>query len=153
MSLPRNVVLVGDVRKRLAELPAESVDCVMTSPPYFQLRNYGRPEQIGLEANVEAWADELRLVMRDVARVLKPGGSLWLNVGDSYSRHTRYGTPPKSLLLGPEPLFFGGCDFPSLLFGLAVSFERLTLETLGEVPDQHPHGIITVFWNRGRAAG
>ena len=43
MSLPRNVVLVGDVRERLAELPDGSVDCVMTSPPYFQLRNYGRP--------------------------------------------------------------------------------------------------------------
>jgi site-specific DNA-methyltransferase (adenine-specific) len=102
VSLPRNVVLVGDVRQRLAELPAGSVDCVMTSPPYFQLRNYGRPEQIGLEANIEAWSDELRLVMRDVARVLKPGGSVWLNVGDSYSRHTRYGTPPRACCLAPN---------------------------------------------------
>ncbi len=101
---PRGVVLVGDARQRLAELPAASVDSVMTSPPYFNLRNYGAPGQIGLEAHVEGWVDELRLVMRGVARVLKPTGSLWLNVGDSFSRHDRYGAPPKSLLLGPERL-------------------------------------------------
>jgi len=52
MSLPRNVVLVGDARQRLAELPAGSVDCVVTSPPYFNLRDYGATGQIGLEDNV-----------------------------------------------------------------------------------------------------
>jgi site-specific DNA-methyltransferase (adenine-specific) len=104
MSLPRNTVLIGDVRRRLAELPPSSVDCVLTSPPYFQLRDYGSPGQIGLEASVDAWVDELRLVMRAIARVLKPSGSLWLNIGDSFSRHPRYGAPPKSLLLGPERL-------------------------------------------------
>lgn len=129
MSVPRNVVLVGDVRQRLAELPAGSVDCVMTSPPYFQLRNYGSPKQIGLEANVEAWADELRLVMRDVARVLKPGGSLWLNVGDSYSRHTRYGTPPKSLLLGPERLVLALCRDGWIVRNRVAWVKRNTMPT------------------------
>ena len=129
MSLPRNVVLVGDVRQRLAELPAGSVDCVMTSPPYFQLRNYGSPEQIGMEANVEAWADELRLVMRDIARVLKPGGSLWLNVGDSYSRHTRYGTPPKSLLLGPERLVLALCGDGWIVRNRVAWVKRNTMPT------------------------
>jgi site-specific DNA-methyltransferase (adenine-specific) len=104
MSLPRNVVLVGDARQRLAELPAGSVDCVVTSPPYFNLRDYGTTGQIGLEDHVSGWVDELRLVMRAVARVLKPSGSVWLNVGDAFSRHDRYGAPPKSLLLGPERL-------------------------------------------------
>jgi site-specific DNA-methyltransferase (adenine-specific) len=103
-NLPRNTVLVGDVRERLRELPDNVVDAVITSPPYFQLRDYQAKGQIGLEADIDGWVDELRLVMRDVARVLKPGGSVWLNVGDSYSRHPRYGTPPKSLLLGPERL-------------------------------------------------
>ena len=51
-----------------------------------------------------AGSGELREVMRELARVLKPSGSVWLNVGDSYSRHLRYGAPPKSLLLGPERL-------------------------------------------------
>ncbi len=129
MSLPRNVVLVGDVRQRLAEMPAASVDCVMTSPPYFQLRNYGSPEQIGLEANVEAWADELRLVMRDIARVLKPGGSVWLNVGDSYSRHTRYGTPSKSLLLGPERLLVALSDDGWIVRNRVAWVKRNTMPT------------------------
>jgi site-specific DNA-methyltransferase (adenine-specific) len=103
-SVPRNTVLVGDARQRLAGLPAASVDCVVTSPPYFNLRSYGMPGQVGLESHVTEWVEALRLVMWAVARVLKPTGSLWLNVGDSFSRHSRYGAPPKSLLLGPERL-------------------------------------------------
>lgn len=101
---PRNVVLVGDVRKRLGELPAKSIDCVVTSPPYFQLRDYGMSNQMGLESTVDEWVDELRLVMGGIARVLKPTGSVWLNLSDTFSRHQRYGAPAKSLLLGPERL-------------------------------------------------
>jgi DNA modification methylase len=86
------------------ELPDSSVDAVITSPPYVQLRDYGVPGQIGLEDSVTAWVDELRLVARGLARVLKPTGSLWLVLGDSYSRHDRTGSPPKSLLLAPERL-------------------------------------------------
>ena len=100
----RNRLLVGDVRDRLPKLPPSSVDCVITSPPYFRLRNYGQRGQIGLEANVDAWVDELRVVMQGVARVLKPTGSLWLNLGDTYSHHERDGARPKSLLLAPERL-------------------------------------------------
>lgn len=102
--LPRNTVLVGDVRRRLDGLPDHSVDTVITSPPYVQLRNYGVDDQIGLEAHVEGWVDELRTVARGLARVLKPGGSLWLNLGDSYSRNPKTGAPAKSLLLAPERL-------------------------------------------------
>jgi DNA modification methylase len=102
--LPRNTVLVGDARKLLAQLPDRSVDTVITSPPYVQLRNYQVNGQIGLEESAAAWVDELRLVVAGVARVLKPTGSLWLNLGDSYSRHARTGSPPKSLLLAPERL-------------------------------------------------
>lgn len=102
--LPLDTILVGDARERLAELPAASIDCVITSPPYFRLRDYGVDGQIGLETGVERWVDELRLVMRGVAWVLKPTGTVWLNLGDSYSRAARYGAPAKSLLLGPERL-------------------------------------------------
>lgn len=100
--LMHNRVLVGDVRERLTEIPDSSVDCVITSPPYYQLRDYGASGQIGLEATVDGWVDELLLVLRGLKRVLKPTGSLWLNLGDSYSRHARFGTPAKGLLLGPE---------------------------------------------------
>jgi DNA modification methylase len=68
------------------------------------LRDYGAKGQIGLEANVEEWVANLRSVMAEVARVLKPGGSLWLNLGDSFSRHVRYGAPPKGMLAAPERL-------------------------------------------------
>jgi DNA modification methylase len=102
--LLRNRILLGDVRERLDDLPTASIDCVITSPPYYQLRDYRIDGQLGLEPNVEAWVDELRLALNGLARVLKPSGSLWLNLGDSYSRHASYGTPAKSLLLGPERL-------------------------------------------------
>jgi DNA modification methylase len=109
-SLPRNQVIFGDVRKVMAELPADSVDCVISSPPYFLLRDYGMHDQIGLEETVEGWVNELQLVMRGVARVLKPTGALWLNVGDSYSRHARYGAPPKGMLCAPERLLLALAD-------------------------------------------
>lgn len=102
--LPTGQVLVGDATTRLKELPAHSVDMVLTSPPYFMLRNYGVDGQLGLESSVEEWVDNLSLVMRQVARVLKPSGSLWLNLGDTYSRRDHHGAVAKSLLLGPERL-------------------------------------------------
>jgi site-specific DNA-methyltransferase (adenine-specific) len=103
-ALPRNTILIGDASARLRELPTASVDCVITSPPYFQLRNYRTQGQIGLEPHVNGWVQALRPVLREVARVLKPTGALWLNLGDSFSRHPRYGAPPKGLLLAPERL-------------------------------------------------
>ena len=102
--VPRNRILVGDVRQLLSEIAGASVDCVITSPPYFQLRNYGRKEQIGLEADVDEWANSLRAVLADITRVLKPSGSVWLNLGDTHSSHSSAGAPAKSLLLGPERL-------------------------------------------------
>lgn len=77
------LILEGDARARLAELPSDSVDCVVTSPPYFQLRNYGVPGQIGLE---KTWREHLARILEvtaEVKRVLKPTGSLWLNYGDT----------------------------------------------------------------------
>jgi DNA modification methylase len=103
-SLPRNTILTGDAASVLASLPEASVDCVITSPPYYQLRDYGMPGQLGLEKTVEEWVENLRTVAQAVARVLKPSGAFWLNLGDSFSRHPRYGAPPKGLLLAPERL-------------------------------------------------
>lgn len=103
-ALPRNVILAGDAREQLAQLLPESVDCAITSPPYFRLRDYAMPGQLGQERSVEVWVESLRAVFREVARVLKPHGSVWLNVGDNYSRNRRWGAPPKSLLAGPERL-------------------------------------------------
>ena len=90
-TLPLNQILIGDARTVLADLPAASVDCVVTSPPYFRLRNYQHDAQLGLEDHVDQWVNELQLVMRGLRRVLKPTGSLWLNLGDTYARHERHG--------------------------------------------------------------
>jgi site-specific DNA-methyltransferase (adenine-specific) len=106
MRARRNQIVVGDVRTVLPTLPAASVDSVITSPPYWALRNYGVDNQIGLEASVDAWVGELRSVLREIARALKPSGSLWLNLGDTYSHHDHDGAAPKSLLLGPERVAF-----------------------------------------------
>jgi site-specific DNA-methyltransferase (adenine-specific) len=103
-TLARNTILAGDAVERLADLPDASVDCVVTSPPYFQLRDYGVRGQLGLEPTVDIWVTNLRAVCRQLARVLKSTGSVWLNLGDSFSRHPRYGVPPKGLLLAPERL-------------------------------------------------
>jgi DNA modification methylase len=100
--LPRNAILIGDVRKRLAELPDSSVNCIITSPPYFALRDYGHAGQLGAETTVDDWAASMLDVAHDLARVLRPDGALWLNLGDGYSRHDREGATRKSLLLGPE---------------------------------------------------
>ncbi len=102
--LPRGEVLVGDARAELQQLPDASVDMVLTSPPYFRLRDYAVTGQLGLEPTVDDWVAGLRDVAREVARVLVPTGSFWLNVGDTYSTGERDGAARKSLLLGPERL-------------------------------------------------
>lgn len=78
-------ILVGDARSRLADVPAGSVQCVVTSPPYFGLRDYGADGQIGLEASADLFIAELVAVFREVRRVLRVDGTLWLNIGDSYA--------------------------------------------------------------------
>lgn len=88
-------ILVGDCREMLRTLPDESVHCCVTSPPYFGLRSYlpeGHPEkhlEIGLEATPDRYVTEMVAVFREVRRVLRPDGTLWLNIGDSYASSTK----------------------------------------------------------------
>jgi DNA modification methylase len=77
----------GDCREVLASLPANSVDCVVTSPPYWGLRDYGNEGQLGLERTPEEYVANMVAVFAEVRRVLKPSGTCWLNLGDSYSTH------------------------------------------------------------------
>ena len=79
-----NDIHTGDAVKTLAELPESSIHMCMTSPPYFGLRDYGVDGQIGLESELEEYIEELVDVFREVRRVLRPDGSAWLNLGDSY---------------------------------------------------------------------
>lgn len=82
---PDLVIWQGDVREALKQFPDESVQCVVTSPPYFGLRNYGVEGQIGLESTVEEYVQTMVEVFREVRRVLRKDGTLWLNLGDSYN--------------------------------------------------------------------
>ena len=81
-------ILHGDALTMLRTLPADSVHCVVTSPPYWGLRDYGHDEQIGLEETPDAYVARLVDVFREVRRVLREDGTCWLNLGDSYARTT-----------------------------------------------------------------
>lgn len=80
-----NNLLIGDCRNILPSLPDKLVQCVVTSPPYFRLRDYGIEGQIGLEDSVEDYVNSLVNVFREVKRILKDDSTLWLNLGDSYA--------------------------------------------------------------------
>lgn len=79
-----DTIIQGDCLEELRNLPSEAVDCCITSPPYFGLRDYGADGQIGLEESPEAYVSKLVEVFREVRRVLKKEGTLWLNLGSSY---------------------------------------------------------------------
>jgi DNA modification methylase len=79
-----NIILHGDSAKVLKALPTESVHCCVTSPPYYGLRDYGTAEQIGREDSPEEYIARLAAVFREVWRVLRPDGTLWLNISDTY---------------------------------------------------------------------
>src|SRR5215218_7050327 len=86
-------LLTGDCRGVLQTLPDASVQLCVTSPPYFGLRDYGVDGQIGLESTVEAYVAELVGVFREVRRVLRDDGVLFLNLGDSYASSSTYNAP------------------------------------------------------------
>ena len=84
-------IIFGDALDVLRSLEAESVDCCCTSPPYWGLRDYGVAGQIGLEATPEEYVARLVGIFAEVRRVLKPGGTCWVNLGDSYAREAAKG--------------------------------------------------------------
>ena len=91
--MTRPKLINGDVRQVLSELEPESVQCVVTSPPYWGLRDYGSDGQLGLEATPEGYIDNMVEVFREVKRVLSNDGTLWLNLGDGYLQKKLVGMP------------------------------------------------------------
>ncbi len=81
----RLTILQGDALEQLRTLPDESVQCCVTSPPYWSLRDYGATGQIGLEPTVEEFISKLVAVFAEVRRVLRPDGTCWVNMGDCYA--------------------------------------------------------------------
>lgn len=95
-------LLIGDCRDRLRELDAGSVNTCVTSPPYFGLRDYGVDGQIGLEDTPDAFVAQMVEVFREVRRVLRDDGTLWLNLGDSYASSTKGSGGAGKSTLGPN---------------------------------------------------
>jgi site-specific DNA-methyltransferase (cytosine-N4-specific) len=80
-------ILTGDSFTILPTLPSESVQCCVTSPPYWGLRDYEHPAQIGAESSPEIYVENLVALFREIHRVLRNDGTVWLNVGDGYARN------------------------------------------------------------------
>ena len=102
-------VLTGDCRETLRSLADGSVQCAVTSPPYWGLRDYGHEGQLGLEATPQEYVERMVEVFREVRRVLRDDGTLWLNLGDSYAgswcaQGRPNGTDAGSTLQGGSPL-------------------------------------------------
>lgn len=95
-----NVTLYcGDALEVVRSMPSSSVDCVVTSPPYFGLRDYGIEGQYGHEPTPQGFAETLRDLFREVRRVLTDDGTVWLNLGDSYTKGKNLiGTPWRTAL-------------------------------------------------------
>ena len=97
---PDTVTLVGDCRHILPTMEAESVQCCVTSPPYWGLRDYDHPDQIGSEPSPDLYVNDLVAVFREVRRVLRKDGTLWLNVGDGYARNGGTGNCGPNAVVG-----------------------------------------------------
>jgi DNA modification methylase len=111
------------VRQRLQELPDGSVQCVVTSPPYWGLRDYGHEGQIGLEQTPDDYVAEMVAVFVEVRRVLADDGTLWLNLGDSYASDTKGS---------------GGPDSSSTLVGTKAEHNGQSMKTI-----KTKHGLKT----------
>lgn len=89
----KDVILHGDALDELGRIPTQSVDTVVTSPPYFQQRDYDDSDQIGQESNPAAYVARLVEIFRQVHRVLRDSGSIWIVIGDKYLRGELLGLP------------------------------------------------------------
>jgi DNA modification methylase len=102
------MIVIGDAKEKLKELEIESIQSVITSPPYWGLRDYGHAEQIGLEKNPNEYINNMVKIFDEVLRVLKKDGTLWLNIADSYSSisDSKIGLKNKDLVGIPWMLAF-----------------------------------------------
>lgn len=96
--MTKSAIVTGDALSVLSRISDNYIDCCVTSPPYYGLRDYGAEGQIGLEENLDEYIKNIVEVFREVRRTLRPDGTLWLNLGDTYSRRKSSGITPKNLM-------------------------------------------------------
>lgn len=122
-------LLIGDCREMLRMLPEESVHCVVTSPPYWGLRDYRHDDQLGLEPTPEEYVANMVEVFREVRRVLRSDGTLWLNLGDSYNAYNGGAGPSSSLSRGAQTT-----ERPKLPSGYGLRYKGLKPKDLVGIP-------------------
>ena len=126
-------IITGNAIEVLKELPDCSVDCCITSPPYLGLRDYGVNGQIGLENSVQDYINRLTDIFKEVRRVLKNDGTLWLNIGDSYvSSNSEYSNCKRKDLIGVPWL---------LAFALRNDGWYLRQDIIWEKPNAMPESV------------
>jgi DNA modification methylase len=140
----------GDCRQVLRTMADESVNCCVTSPPYFGLRDYGMADQIGLESTPEAFVAEMVDVFREVKRVLRADGTLWLNLGDSYAgswgAQSRGGPPSAKSTLEGNGHIGGGPKLKSLSAVQIAAHPKTTNTGTIRSPGLKPKDLIGIPW-------
>ena len=102
VDMKTNHIYIGDCIEVMRKFPGESINCCITSPPYWGLRDYGHEEQLGLEKTPEEYVTKIVEVFREVKRVLKNDGTLWLNLGDTYSNFKDCKSTSQSIAKGTK---------------------------------------------------
>lgn len=147
-------ILVGDVREQLRLLPDASVQCVVTSPPYWGLRDYGVAGQIGINRTPDEYVSDLVGVFREVWRALRKDGTLWLNLGDSYQnakgqaggvdpkqKARRHGLRPQDRAIpGLKPKDLVGIPW-MVAFALRADGWWLRRDIIWNKPNAHPEPV------------
>lgn len=132
--LPTNKIIHGDTLKTTQQLPNKSVNSVITSPPYWQLRDYGYPEQWGLEPTFQEYLNHLWLLMDEIWRVLKDDGTVWINLGDTYMNNSSYSEKGRQGL---------GNDKIGMIY---KSDEKVKQKSLCLIPHRFAIGCIDRGW-------
>lgn len=151
-AIPQSLLLCGDAQRALALLPSESVQTVLTSPPYWSLRDYGVEDQIGRDDSLAAYIRRIVSAFDQLRRVLREDGTVWLNVGDSYtSGNRRYRAPDRknraramsvrpSTPDGLKPKDLIGVPW-RLAFALQDSGWWIRGEVIWSKPNAHPESV------------
>ena len=151
-AIARPTLLCGDARSALALLPSGSVQTVLTSPPYWSLRDYGVEEQIGRDDSLDAYVRSIVVAFDEIRRVLRDDGTVWLNVGDSYtSGNRRYRAPDRKNrarameVRPPTPEGLKPKELIGVPWRLAFALQDAGWWVRGEViwekPNAHPESV------------
>ena len=151
-SLGRSVLICGDAARGLGLLPAGSVQTVVTSPPYWSLRDYGDEGQIGRDDDLDAYVGGIVAAFEQVRRVLRGDGSVWLNLGDSYtSGNRRYRAPDRKnrargmAVRPPTPPGLKPKDLIGVPWRTALALQEagwwLRSEVVWHKPNAHPESV------------